>query len=224
MTEELGKGSGNGGAPHVFGEEVLRGRAWCFGDHIDTDAIIPARRCNSADPRVLAKFCMEDADPGFAEAVQPGDIIVGGENFGCGSSREVAPIAIKAAGVGAVVARSYARIFFRNAINIGLPIFECKDHQIEPGDEVEIDPPSGRIKNLTQGTEFQAVSFPPFLQRIIGAGGLHRYVQQRLWEAAAAAGNDDSGAAGVATSAAASAAPAGMGPRSGPGSGSAAVG
>jgi 3-isopropylmalate dehydratase small subunit len=158
----------------------IRGTAWVFGDHLDTDAIIPARHCNTAEPAELAVHCMEDADATFAARVSLGDIIVGGENFGCGSSREVAPIAIKAAGVGAVVASSFARIFFRNAINIGLPIFECRGTEIRPGDDVEIDPASGLITNHTTGAEFRAVPFPPFLQRLIAAGGLHPYVQERL--------------------------------------------
>ncbi len=160
----------------------IRGRAWLFGDHVDTDAIIPARHCNTADPAELALHCMEDADPGFASNVQPGDIIVGGVNFGCGSSREVAPIAIKAAGVGAVVAASFARIFFRNAINIGLPIFECPGAAAgaTTGDMVEIDPVSGVICNETRDETCQAEPFPEFLLAIIQLGGLHGYVRARL--------------------------------------------
>ncbi|MFQ5459465.1 MAG: 3-isopropylmalate dehydratase small subunit [Anaerolineae bacterium] len=162
------------------GVPVIRGRVWTFGDHIDTDAIIPARYCNSADPKALARHCLEDADPDFASKVRPGDIIVAGENFGCGSSREVAPICLKAAGLAAIVAPSFARIFFRNAINIGLPIFECPGVSAAEGDDLEIDPASGRIRNLTSGPSYQAEPFPPFLQHIIAAGGLHGYVEERL--------------------------------------------
>lgn len=162
----------------------IRGRAWKFGRNVDTDAIIPARRCNTADPRELAKFCMEDADPSFAQQVRRGDLIVADSNFGCGSSREVAPISIKAAGVSAVIAKSFARIFFRNAINIGLPILECPEavDGIEAGDEVEAEPATGVIRNLTRGTEFQAAPYPEFLQRIIQRGGLLAYVEERLAE------------------------------------------
>jgi len=159
---------------------TLRGKVWSFGDHLDTDAIIPARRCNTADPDVLALYCMEDADANFAKSVRKGDIIVGGKNFGCGSSREVAPIAIRASGVAAVVAPSFARIFFRNAINIGLPIFECPQIAAQAGDELEIDSAKGEIVNLSSGERFRAEAFPPFLLRIINAGGLHGYVQERL--------------------------------------------
>jgi len=164
----------------------IRGRAWTFGRNVDTDAIIPARRCNTVDPRELARYCMEDADPQFAARVQRGDLIVADSNFGCGSSREVAPISIKAAGVSAVIARSFARIFFRNAINIGLPILECPAavDGIEAGDEVEAEPAAGVIRNLTRGTVFQAVPYPEFLQRIIQRGGLLAYVEDRLAEKA----------------------------------------
>jgi 3-isopropylmalate/(R)-2-methylmalate dehydratase small subunit len=164
----------------------IRGRAWTFGRNIDTDAIIPARRCNTVDPRELARYCMEDADPQFAARVQRGDLIVADSNFGCGSSREVAPISIKAAGVSAVIARSFARIFFRNAINIGLPILECPAavDGIEAGDEVEAEPAAGVIRNLTRGTVFQAVPYPDFLQQIIQRGGLLAYVEERLAEKA----------------------------------------
>ena len=162
----------------------IRGRAWTFGKNVDTDAIIPARRCNTADPLELAKYCMEDADPDFVKKMRRGDIIVAGTNFGCGSSREVAPISIKAAGVSAVIAKSFARIFFRNAINIGLPILECAPavEGIVQGDEVEVEPALGVIRNLTRGTSFQATPYPPFLQRIIELGGLLAYVEQRLAE------------------------------------------
>jgi 3-isopropylmalate dehydratase small subunit len=161
---------------------AFKGRAWKFGKNIDTDAIIPARHCNTADPQELAKHCMEDADPEFVKKMKPGDLIVADANFGCGSSREVAPIAIKAAGVSAVVAKSFARIFFRNAINIGLPILECPSAAdgIAEGDEVEVDPASGAIRNLTRGETYRAEPFPDFLQRIIERGGLLAYVEERL--------------------------------------------
>jgi len=168
---------------------ILAGNAWKFGDHVDTDAIIPARHCNTSDPAILAQHCMEDADPEFVTKVRWGDLIVAGVNFGCGSSREVAPITIRAAGVAAVVAKSYARIFFRNAINIGLPILECPEaaEGIRQGDEIEVDTGRGLIRDLTTGTEFQAAPFPDFLQRIIDRGGLMPYVEEQL---AARAKND----------------------------------
>ena len=161
---------------------ILAGNAWKFGDHVDTDAIIPARHCNTSDPAILAQHCMEDADPEFVTKVRWGDLIVAGLNFGCGSSREVAPITIRAAGVAAVVAKSHARIFFRNAINIGLPILECPEaaEGIRQGDEIEVDTGRGLIRDLTTGTEFQAAPFPDFLQRIIDRGGLMPYVEEQL--------------------------------------------
>ena len=161
---------------------ILRGKAWRFGDHVDTDAIIPARHCNTSDPAILAQHCMEDADPQFVTKVRWGDLIVAGLNFGCGSSREVAPIAIRAAGVSAVVAKSYARIFFRNAINIGLPILECPKavEGIRQGDEIEVDPGRGLIRDLTTGADYQAAPFPEFLQRIIDRGGLMPYIEEQL--------------------------------------------
>ena len=160
----------------------IRGHAWKFSKNIDTDAIIPARHCNTADPRELALHCMEDADPSFVKRMRRGDIIVADTNFGCGSSREVAPLTIKAAGVSAVIAKSFARIFFRNAINIGLPILECTPavDGIDSGDEVEIEPTTGTIHNLTSGALYQAEPFPDFLQRIIDRGGLMAYVEDRL--------------------------------------------
>jgi len=163
---------------------ILKGRAWKFGRNIDTDAIIPARHCNTADPAELAKHCMEDADPSFVRRMRRGDVIVAESNFGCGSSREVAPISIKAAGVSAVVASSFARIFFRNAINIGLPILECPAavEGIQPGDELEVEPASGTIRNLTRGQAYQAAPYPEFLLRIIQRGGLLAYVEERLAE------------------------------------------
>lgn len=161
-----------------------RGRAWKFGKNIDTDAIIPARHCNTADANELAQHCMEDADPDFVRKMRRGDLIVADTNFGCGSSREVAPLCIKAAGVSAVIAKSFARIFFRNAINIGLPILECPEavDGIKAGDEIEVEPASGTIRNLTRGTSFQSAAYPEFLQRIIEHGGLLAYVEERLKE------------------------------------------
>ena len=160
----------------------IRGRAWKFGKNVDTDAIIPARHCNTADPAELARHCMEDADPEFVHRMRRGDLIIAENNFGCGSSREVAPISIQAAGVSAVVASSFARIFFRNAINIGLPILECPSavEGIQPGDEVEVEPASGTIRNLTRKQEYRAAPYPEFLQRIIERGGLLAYVEERL--------------------------------------------
>ncbi|MBO8169654.1 MAG: 3-isopropylmalate dehydratase small subunit [Thermoanaerobacteraceae bacterium] len=158
------------------------GRVWKFGDDIDTDAIIPARYLNTSEPEELAKHCMEDADATFPQKVQPGDIIVAGKNFGCGSSREHAPIAIKAAKVSCVIAPSFARIFYRNAINIGLPIFECEEaaREIQEGDEVKVDAVSGEITNLTTGKKYRAVPFPEFMQEIINAGGLMKYVAKKV--------------------------------------------
>ncbi len=160
----------------------IRGRAWKFGKNIDTDAIIPARHCNTADPRELAQHCMEDADPTFVRQMRCGDVIVADTNFGCGSSREVAPITIKAAGVSAVIAKSFARIFFRNSINIGLPILECPAavDGIQQGEEIEVEPATGTIRNLTRHETYQAEPFPAFLQRIIDRGGLLAYVEERL--------------------------------------------
>ena len=162
--------------------EVMKGRAFKFGDDINTDEIIPARYLNTSDPKELAKHVMEDADPEFPKKVKPGDIIVAGKNFGCGSSREHAPIAIKAAGVSAVIAKSFARIFYRNAINIGLPIFESPEavEGIEEGDIVEINPETGVIKNITKGTEFKATPIPPDIRKIMEAGGLMEYAKQKL--------------------------------------------
>lgn len=160
----------------------FEGRTWKFGDDIDTDAIIPARYLNTSDPAELAKHCMEDADPEFPGKVKPGEIIVAGKNFGCGSSREHAPIAIKAAGISCVIARSFARIFYRNSINIGLPIFECEEaaEKIKEGDTVKVDADSGTIHNLTRNEVYHAVPFPEFMQEIINAGGLMSYVAERM--------------------------------------------
>ena len=161
---------------------MLKGKTWKFKDNMDTDQIIPARYLTTHDPAELAKHVMEDADHTFSSKVKPGDIIVAGENFGCGSSREHAPIAIKAAGISAVIAKSFARIFYRNAINIGLPILESKEavEAINEGDEAEIDLTSGIIKDLKTNKIFRAEAFPPFMQQIIGAGGLINYVKRNL--------------------------------------------
>lgn len=155
-----------------------KGHVFKYGDNVDTDVIIPARYLNSSDPAELAQHCMEDIDKDFIRRISPGDLIVADKNFGCGSSREHAPIAIKAAGVSCVIAETFARIFYRNAINIGLPIMECPEASkgIEAGDEVEVDFDSGQIRNLTKGTVFQGQPFPEFMQKIIRAGGLVNYI------------------------------------------------
>lgn len=156
------------------------GKVFKYGDNVDTDVIIPARYLNSSDPKELAQHCMEDIDTEFVKKVQKGDIIVADKNFGCGSSREHAPLAIKAAGVSCVIAETFARIFYRNAINIGLPIIECPEAAggIAAGDEVEVDFDSGVIRNLTKGTQFQGQAFPDFMQKIIAAEGLVNYINQ----------------------------------------------
>lgn len=160
----------------------MRGTAWKFGDDVDTDAIIPARYLNTSDPAILAAHCMEDADPEFIKKVRKGDIIVAGKNFGCGSSREHAPISIKAAGVSCVVAASFARIFFRNAFNMGLPILECPEavESIVTGDELEVDLDHGVIVNHTQGKTYEAQQVPPFMQQLVTAGGLIPYVREQM--------------------------------------------
>ena len=157
------------------------GRVFKFGSNVDTDVIIPARYLNVPDPEELAKHCMEDIDREFVNKVNKGDIIVADKNFGCGSSREHAPIAIKAAGVSCVIAETFARIFYRNAINIGLPIIECPEASkgIENGDDVEVDFDSGIIYNRTKGTEFKGQAFPPFMQKIIAAEGLINYINNK---------------------------------------------
>ncbi|MCF2641449.1 MAG: 3-isopropylmalate dehydratase small subunit [Lachnospiraceae bacterium] len=158
-----------------------QGTVFKFGDNVDTDVIIPARYLNSSDPKELAQHCMEDIDKDFVKKVSKGDIIVANKNFGCGSSREHAPIAIKAAGVSCVIAETFARIFYRNAINIGLPIIECEEaaKAIEAGDEVEIDFDSGMIYDKTKGTSYQGQPFPEFMQKIIKAEGLVNYINQK---------------------------------------------
>lgn len=159
----------------------MAGRAWKFGDNINTDEIIPAKYLSASDPRELAQHCMEGIDEGFPGAVRAGDIIVGGENFGCGSSREHAPVSIKAAGVGCVIAKSFARIFCRNAINMALPIFECPEagDRIETGDQIEVYPASGEIRNLTRDETYSAAAFPEFMQELIAAGGLMPWVKSQ---------------------------------------------
>ncbi|MGD0111175.1 MAG: 3-isopropylmalate dehydratase small subunit [Armatimonadota bacterium] len=161
---------------------TLRGKVHRYGDHVNTDVIIPARYLNTSDVAELAAHCMEDIDPTFVSTVKAGDVIVGGGNFGCGSSREHAPLAIKGAGVSCVIARSFARIFFRNAINVGLPVLVCPDAAADAksGDELAADLTTGKIENVTQGTSYQAEPFPEFLQQIIAAGGLVEYTRKRL--------------------------------------------
>ena len=157
------------------------GDVFKFGDNVDTDVIIPARYLNSSEPKELAAHCMEDIDKDFVKKVKKGDLIVANKNFGCGSSREHAPIAIKAAGVSCVIAETFARIFYRNAINIGLPIIECKEaaENIDAGDEVEVDFDSGMIYDKTKGTSYQGQAFPEFMQKIIKAEGLISYINQK---------------------------------------------
>ena len=151
-----------------------RGKVFKYPDNVDTDVIIPARYLNTSDPQELAKHCMEDIDQDFVDQVQKGDIMVAGWNFGCGSSREHAPLVIKTCGTGCVIAKSFARIFYRNAINIGLPILECPEaaEEIPAGDEVRVDFNTGIIEDLTTGKQYQAQPFPPFIQNIIKKGGL----------------------------------------------------
>jgi len=154
----------------------ITGKVWNFGSNIDTDLIIAARYLNSSDPDHLAKYVMEDADPDFPSKVQPGDIIVAGENFGCGSSREHAPIALKAAGVAAVIAPTFARIFYRNAFNMGLPIFELENaEEIIEGQEISIDLDEGTIQNNTTEKTYKFTPIPPFMQELLGCGGLMNF-------------------------------------------------
>ena len=156
------------------------GKVFRYGDNIDTDVIIPARYLNTSDHKELASHCMEDIDKDFVKNVKKGDIIVAGANFGCGSSREHAPLAIKESGISCVIATTFARIFYRNSINIGLPILECREasEKIQAGDEVEVDFDSGEIKDLTLGLTFKAEPFPPFMQAIIAEGGLINYLSK----------------------------------------------
>lgn len=155
------------------------GRVFKYGDNVDTDVIIPARYLNTSDPKELAAHCMEDIDLDFAKKVQEGDIIVANRNFGCGSSREHAPIAIKESGISCVIASTFARIFYRNAINIGLPILECEQavKSIEAGDKLEVNFDTGVIKNLTKNEQYQGEAFPEFMQKIINSNGLVGYIK-----------------------------------------------
>lgn len=160
------------------------GKAWVYGDNVDTDVIIPARYLSTSDPAELAPHCLEDLDPGFMKGVEKGDILVAGSNFGCGSSREHAPLAIKGAGVSCVIAASFARIFFRNALNIGLPILECPEaaSKIRSGQRIEVDLEKGLILNVDTGQTFSAKPFPPFLRDLVARGGLVPTVRARLEE------------------------------------------
>ncbi len=160
----------------------MKGKVHKYGADVNTDAIIPARYLNVSEPAELAKHCMEDIDPEFVNKVEPGDIIMATTNFGCGSSREHAPLAIKAAGISCIIAKSFARIFFRNAINIGLPLLECSQavDKTEAGDILEVDLGGGRIKNLTSGMEFTASPYPDFMAELISAGGLIEHTKKRL--------------------------------------------
>ena len=160
---------------------MIRGKTWKFGDHVDTDVIIPARYLNAPEPSELAKHCMEDIDASFAGKVGKGDIMVGGWNFGCGSSREHAPVAIQASGVSCVIAASFARIFYRNSINIGFPILECPEasEAIKAGDIVSVDTETGIISDETTGETFRAKPFPEFIRKIIESGGLLPYLKDK---------------------------------------------
>jgi len=161
---------------------ILKGKVFKYGANVDTDAIIPARYLNVSDPALLAEHCMEDIDLDFVKKVRPGDIIVADTNFGCGSSREHAPLAIKASGVSCVIAKSFARIFFRNAINIGLPLLESPEavDNTNAGDELEIDLEKGQIRNITSGKTFTSKPYPDFMSELIAAGGLVEYTKKRL--------------------------------------------
>lgn len=160
----------------------VKGKVFKYGANVDTDVIIPARYLNQSEPAELAKHCMEDIDPDFPGKVQSGDLIVSGPNFGCGSSREHAPVAIKASGISCVIAPSFARIFYRNAINIGLPIMESKEASegINQGDEVQVDFDTGEIFNLTTGDKFKALPFPDFIKKIIEKDGLVGYTEDKM--------------------------------------------
>lgn len=160
----------------------MAGKAWVYGDNVDTDVIIPARYLNTSDPNELAKFCMEDIDKNFAKEVKQGDVIIAGENFGCGSSREHAPLAIKTSGIKAVIAKSFARIFFRNAINIGLVILKNSDlpDEVKNGDEIEVDIESGKIKNLSANKEYSTTAYTDSIKELIDIGGLVNYTKEKL--------------------------------------------
>ena len=161
---------------------MLNGKTWKYGDNVDTDVIIPARYLNDPDPAALASHCMEDIDLTFASGVKQGDIMVGGWNFGCGSSREHAPISIQASGIACVIAASFARIFYRNSLNIGFPILECPEaaEEIQKGDEVSVDLQTGVIEDKTTGKTYQANPQPPFIQAMIDAGGLLKYIKGKV--------------------------------------------
>jgi 3-isopropylmalate/(R)-2-methylmalate dehydratase small subunit len=163
-------------------EMVVGGRAWRFGDNVNTDEIIPARYLNVTDSAVLARHCMEGVDGRFASSVQPGDVIVGGRNFGCGSSREHAPLCIKAAGVSCVISATFARIFYRNAINMGLPILECAEasEKVQEGDSMRVDLGAGMIENLTRVESYRAAPFPDFMREIIRSGGLMNWAMAHM--------------------------------------------
>ena len=159
----------------------MQGKVWKFGDNVDTDLIIAARYLNTSEPEELAKHVMEDADPAFVKKMQKGDIIVAGENFGCGSSREHAPIALKAAGINAIIAPSFARIFYRNAFNMGLPIFELKEaDEINEGDVVKVDMDAGEIINISQAKTYKFTPIPEFMQELVNAGGLIEYAKNEI--------------------------------------------
>jgi len=162
----------------------LKGKVWKFGDHVDTDVIIPARYLNVSDIETLAKYCFMDARPGFNDKARPGDVIVAGKNFGCGSSREHAPMAIMGAGIACVIAESFARIFYRNSINIGLPLIESPEAsaRLNEGDTVEVDLETGEIKSLHDGTVYKTKPIPPFMQELINSGGLVNYIKKKLAE------------------------------------------
>ncbi len=161
---------------------MIEGNVFRYGDHVDTDVIIPARHLNNPDPAALARHCMEDIDPSYASSVLPGDVMVGGWNFGCGSSREHAPVAIRASGAACVIAASFARIFYRNSINIGFPILECPEAAaaIQNGDRVQVEPETGTIRDLTTGETFHAAPFPAFITGIIENGGLLPYLKAKV--------------------------------------------
>lgn len=160
---------------------MKEGKVWKFGDNIDTDAIIPGRHLTINDPKELSKYAFESILPEFAQKVRSGDIIVAGRNFGCGSSREHAPLALKGAGISCIIAKSFARIFFRNAINIGLPVLECDEiDQIEEGNDLKVDLEKGRIQNLTKDEKYPATPLPEFVRKIIDHGGLIRYTKNML--------------------------------------------
>lgn len=161
---------------------MIKGKAHVYGDNIDTDAIIPARYLNSTDPDFLAAHCMEDIDAQFPTRVRPGDVVTGGRNFGCGSSREHAPLALRASGVACVIAESFARIFFRNSVNTGLPLVECAEaaRDARPGDDIEVDLAAGLVRNLTRGREYGITPYPPFMQELVAAGGLVEYTRAKM--------------------------------------------